>query len=29
MRGNRMYDLTARTGEFIEVDYTLKIDTKD
>ena len=29
MRGNRMCDLTAKTGEFIEVDYTFKIDTKD
>ena len=29
MRGNRMWDLTAKTGEFIEVDYTFKIDTKD
>ena len=27
--GNRMCDLTAKTGEFIEVDYTFKIDIKD
>ena len=27
MRG--MCDLTAMTGEFIEVDYTFKIDAKD
>ena len=29
MSGDRMGDLTAKTGEFIEVDYTFKIDTKD
>ena len=29
MEGNRMADLTAKTGEFIEVDYTFEIDTKD
>ena len=29
MKGNRMCDLTAKTGEFTEVDYTFKIDTKD
>ena len=29
MNGDRMGDLTAKTGEFIEVDYTFKIDTKD
>lgn len=29
MEGTRMCDLTAKTGEFIEVDYTFKIDTKD
>jgi hypothetical protein len=29
MRGTRMCNLTAKTGEFIEVDYTFKIDTKD
>ena len=29
MRGTRMCDLTAKTGEFEEVDYTFKIDTKD
>ena len=29
MKGNRMWELIAKTGEFIEVDYTFKIDTKD
>ena len=29
MKGDRMCNLTAKTGEFIEVDYTFKIDTKD
>ena len=29
MKGDRMCDLTAKTGEFVEVDYTFKIDTKD
>ena len=29
MRGLRMCNLTAKTGEFIEVDYTFKINTKD
>ena len=26
MKGNRMCDLVAKTNEFIEVDYTFKID---
>ena len=29
MRGDRMGELTGKTEEFIEVDYTFKIDTKD
>ena len=29
MKGHRMCDLTARTDEFTEVDYTFKIGTKD
>ena len=29
MKGDRVCSLTAKTGEFIEVDYTFKIDTKD
>ena len=29
MKGHRMCDLTARTDEFIEVDYTFEIDAKD
>ena len=29
MKGTRMCDLTTKTGEFEEVDYTFKIDTKD
>ena len=29
MEGNKMADLTAKTGEFVEVNYTFKIDTKD
>ena len=29
MKGNRMCSLTAKTEEFVEVDYTFKIDIKD
>lgn len=29
MKGTRMCNLTAKTGEFIEVDYTFKIGTED
>ena len=29
MKANRMCDLTAKTDEFIEVDYTFEIGTKD
>ena len=29
MRGDRISELAAETGEFIEVDYTFKIHTKD
>lgn len=29
MKGNRMCDLTAKTDEFIEVDYTFEIGAKD
>ncbi len=29
MRGDRMGELTGKTEEFIEVDYTFEISTKD